>query len=490
VDLSRIPVVLESKAMSNRGDRGFDSPPQRQCQYYEDLLRPHFEGRKFILIGGPVVGFAEMIAQLRRLGAERPLVIGSTLGTGQLPAEEDASWCSPEVRAKDHMESFYRYEALLRDLPGEIRETVERYDPERKAGVLGAIVLGEVNEVAGRPRYGERPHAWAALEDKVRVDAFWEAAGVRHAPSLIVPAERGALRSAARELDRGMGTVWAGDARDGIHGGASVTFWVESDESVALASSRITGRCDRARVMPFLEGIPCSIHGIVFPDTAIAFRPVEILTLRRPGPERLLYAGTATFWDPNAADREAMREVARRAGRCLRNQVGFRGPFTVDGVMSEEGFLPTELNPRPGAGLQGLTTAIPELPFALLAIAVQAGEALDFRPEVLESLVVEAADARRGGGIRTFFPGERERTEIHGLVDDSGRYRLAKGGEASTASLVTGPSNLGGFLAFAPSGRGIARGPSVAPRAIDAFRVAEESLGVALGPLEPARSIR
>jgi hypothetical protein len=162
----------------------------------------------------------------------------------------------------------------------------------------------------------------------------------------------------------------------------------------------------------------------------------------------------------------------------------------VDGVMSEEGFLPTELNPRPGAGLQGLTAAIPELPFALLAIAVQAGEGLDFRPEDLESLVVEAADARRGGGIRTFFPGERERTEIHGLVDDSGRYRLAKGGEATTASLVTGPSNLGGFITFAPSGQEIARGPSVAPRAIDAFRVAEESLGVALGPLEPARSIR
>jgi hypothetical protein len=323
-----------------------------------------------------------------------------------------------------------------------------------------------------------------------RIDGFWEAAGVRHASSVIVAAEPNALRAAAHKLDRGIGTVWAGDARDGIHGGASLTFWVESGEAAELAAARITRLCDRARVMPFLEGIPCSIHGIVFPETVTAFRPVELVTLRRPGPDRFRYAGTATFWDPTDEDREEMRAIARRVGECLRNRVAFRGLFTVDGIMSEEGFLPTELNPRPGAGLQGMTTAIPELPFALLAIAAQAGLTLDFRPELLESLVVEAADAQRGGGIRTFFPGDRERTEIHGLVEDSGRYRLAKGDEASSASLVTGPSHQGGFLAFTPDRDRVARGPSVAPRAIDAFRVADESLGVALGPLEPARSVR
>jgi hypothetical protein len=459
-------------------------------EYYQDLLRPHFEGRKFLLIGGPVVGFGDMIHQLRSLGAERPLIIGSTLGTGEPPAEEDALWFSLDVRGKDVMDAFYRYEALLRDLPPEAHEQVERYDPERSARVLGAIVLGEVPEVAGRPRYGGREASWAALEDKVRIDACWDAAGVRRAPSAIVAAEPDALRAASRELDRGHGTVWAGDARDGIHGGASVTFWVESEESAQLAEDRIARRCDRARVMPFYEGIPCSIHGIVFPEAIAVFRPVELLTLRRPGPDRLLYAGTATYWDPSDADREAMREVARRVGAFLRTHVGFRGLFTVDGVMSEEGFLPTELNPRAGAGLRGLTMATPELPFAPLTMAVQAGETLDFRPERLESLVVEAADAKRGGGCWTSFPGERSQTEIHGLVEESGRYRLAEKDEAGSAALVTGPSNHGGFLAFAPDGDRISRGPSVAPRVIDAFRVADQSLGVPLGPLEPARPVR
>ena len=53
--------------------------------------------------------------------------------------------------------------------------------------------------------------------------------------------------------------------------------------------------------MPFLEGIPCSIHGVVFPDGVATFRPVEMVTLRRPGSNRLHYAGAATFWDPPAA---------------------------------------------------------------------------------------------------------------------------------------------------------------------------------------------
>ena len=49
--------------------------------------------------------------------------------------------------------------------------------------------------------------------------------------------------------------------------------------------------------------------------------------------------------------REQMRAIARRAGERLRAEVDYRGAFTVDGVLTGDGFLPTELNPRNGAGL-------------------------------------------------------------------------------------------------------------------------------------------
>ena len=32
-------------------------------------------------------------------------------------------------------------------------------------------------------------------------------------------------------------------------------------------------RCDRVRVMPFLDGVPCSIHGLVLPDGTAAVPP-------------------------------------------------------------------------------------------------------------------------------------------------------------------------------------------------------------------------
>ena len=69
-------------------------------------------------------------------------------------------------------------------------------------------------------------------------------------------------------------------------------------------------RADRVRIMPFLEGIPCSIHGIVFETQVIAVRPVEMLTLRRPDVGILEYVGTATFYDPPDDIRRAMRSVA------------------------------------------------------------------------------------------------------------------------------------------------------------------------------------
>ena len=149
--------------------------------------------------------------------------------------------------------------------------------------------------------------------------------------------------------------------------------------------------------MPFVEGVPCSIHGLVFPEGVAVFRPVELITLRRCVDGQFVYAGTATFWDPEPEARERMRVLARRVGRCLRDRVGFGGAFTLDGVLAGTEFVPTELNARMGAGFQHLMDALPELPLGPLALAAQHGERLDYRPGALEALVLEAADARRSG---------------------------------------------------------------------------------------------
>ena len=283
--------------------------------------------------------------------------------------------------------------------------------------------------------------------------------------------------------------MWAGDARDGIHGGGHLVRRVLQEADVSTALTFFGSRCDRVRIMPFLEGIPCSIHGIVFSDYVIALRPVELVTLRPREDMAFLYAGTATYWDPSEPDREYMRATARRVGAAFRTVVGL-GTFTVDGVMTSDGFLPTELNPRFGAGLNVMARSIQDLPLGLLIQALQEGEPLAYRPRDLEALLLEQADSHRSGGGWTVIKPAQQRTEEHPLAWTDGSYRLARPDEPGSGSLLIGPSNVGGLMRFTPDPAQMPTGPSIAPRVVAAFGLADREFGTGLGPLAPARDVR
>jgi hypothetical protein len=341
----------------------------------------------------------------------------------------------------------------------------------------------------GRRAYGTRPRSWEALEDKVVIDEVFDAACVPRAPSEVVAADAGALAVAHGKLDRGLGTAMAGDAREGWWGGAEYLRWVRSDDELAVAASFLADHCDRVRVMPFLEGIPCSVHGMVFDDTQIVFRPVEMLTLRHVDAARLHYAGLATYWDPPTDDREYMRDAARRLGVHLRDRVDYRGVFTLDGIMSTDGFFPTEVNARIGAGLQPQIVASGvNIPF--LSRMVREREPVDMRPGDLEALVCERADARRGGATYTVFGRTQDQTEQHPVLETDEGFRPAGDGEAPDGLFVLGPSSVGGFLSYRPDPSRVGRGPSFAPIAARAFAYADGRFGTGIGPLEPARSVR
>lgn len=456
---------------------------------YRSLAQSVFAGRRFLLIGGPVVGLAALARQLRALGAERPFLLGSGIGTGPLPEPELAEWRALDVAGADMMSAMWEYERRLGALPADLSQAIEAWDPGRRALALGAIVLGDVPAVAGRPRWGARPRAWAELEDKTLVHELFDAAGVRRGPLAVVRADEAALRAAARELDRGAGTVWAGDANPGIHGGASHLRRVADDAGAREAAKFFSGRCARVRVMPFLEGVPCSIHGLVLERGVAVFRPMEMLTLRRPHDTRFVYAGSASYWDPAPSDRAELRAIAARVGRALAQRVRFRGAFALDGVLAAEGFVPTELNPRVGGALQHLFEASRGIPLLALALAAQAGEPLDLDPAELETEVLEFADAHRSGGPRLVVAARWSETRTWTLVDDAARgWRPALEGEAADAVLSAGPNDAGGFVFFAPVRPRV--GPSYAPEAVRALAAVDALAGAGIGPLEAARPAR
>ncbi|MFO0609291.1 MAG: hypothetical protein U0324_39365 [Polyangiales bacterium] len=473
---------------------------------FRDALRAVIQGRPWVVAVDVLAGATRTVDELLALGASRVMAVGAYRGMGPLPDPARVPTVLLDLPPADMMAAIRAADDALSDLPAEVRAAVDRFDPAREARVVGTL-FSSGRPVADRPVWGARPAAWQRLEDKTVVDALWDEAGVDRAPSAVVPATHDALAAAAEALDRGGGTVWAADNKHGFHGGAKGLRWVRDPRGAEgeAAARFLEGCADRARVMPFVEGVPCSIHGWVFDapfaddgatTRTAAFRPCEMVVMRAPSEGRFVYAQAATFWDPPPADRAAMRALARRVGDHLHATVGYRGVFTVDGVMGAGGFVPTELNPRFGAALMVLGRALPDLPLYLLHLATAAGEHLDLDPLALERLVVQSADANRQGGCARVIETRVGADRTGRLYETAGGYEVldagadAPRGWAAVGAVRAGPHATGGFVDVRFDAAHAPAGPPVAPRAVAALRAIERSWGLAMGEMEAAVDVR
>lgn len=450
-----------------------------------EVLRRIYGDRRWILATDVLATSTAQVTDLRTVGVDDVFVVAGSRGTGSVPT--DVGSVVLGLSATDLMEAIRAFDDALGDLPATVGAAIDDFDPQRRAAVI-APAFTQRSTAAGRRVWGARWDTWRALEDKTVVDEIWRAAGVPQVPSVLVPAtDDAALRDAAVAVDAGRGTVWVADNRRGWHGGATGLRWIRTDAQAADAAAFMAERADRVRVMPFLDGIPCSIHGMVLPDGTVAFRPCEMVVLRRPGRSDLCYAGMASTWDPPAADREAMVGHARRVGEHLRRAVGYRGAFGIDGVMTADGFRPTELNPRFAAALH-LLAAAADVPLELVHLAVAEGVDADWCGPELARMVVAAADdsrAVRCHVVTGMALGERE----IGLRHADGRLVQA-GALPADVTLVCGASPAGGFLRVVPAPDAVPPGTSVAALAARALTWADAHLGLGLGPLEPAPDVR
>lgn len=431
---------------------------------HQAVLEPIVGGRRVLCVCGPIQSKTAVAAALHRLSVAEVLVIGSR-GTGPRP---DADCVVVDLAAADPVDEFRQWERIALDPPAEVADAVARFDPD----LVLTNGFESVTTFAGRPVYGARRPAWTALEDKVTVDALWDEARVDRAPVVVTAVRGDAAWQAHQRLHRGAGTVWAGDARDGWHGGGELVRRVRSRAEAEAVQRQFGQRCDLLRVMPFLEGLPCSIHGFVTRDGVAALRPVEMVVLRTADGFR--YCGTATSWDPTPEDRDAMRRAARRVGEVLRQRCDYRGFFTIDGVMTGDGFRPTELNPRLGAGLRYVADAVPDLPLPLLQFAEVEGD-VSLGVDELESTILPAAEEVRNRSSHTFLHG-RTVTEEETLVDGD-------------VTIVLGPGTLGAFLR-ASTTRTPPAGRPFAPTAARALALADAHWQLGLGELTPAPLVR
>ena len=207
-------------------------------------------------------------------------------------------------------------------------------------------------------------------------------------------------------------------------------------------------RCDRVRVMPFLDGVPCSIHALVLPDGTAVFRPVEISILRDETARTFQYGGLSTYWDAPAPDREAMREAARCVGEHLREAYGYRGAFGIDGVLTADGFRPTELNTRASAGFTQVTQLDRKL-FALLQDVLVLGEDPGVRVADVEALL-PLIDADPGGRPVAFVKDVVVGDVTEALTWDGERFDIAPRGRETDDVLVMADTPSGLFAKVQP----------------------------------------
>lgn len=443
-------------------------------------LRSVFAGRRLVLAGASAAAWTEHIAVLRAVGVSEILVVANARGAGRLPDVTTVVVEAP--RGLSMMEQIRADERFLADPPADVRAALEEFDPDGTALVLGTF-LNTNSHLVGRPFVSHRRAEWVALEDKVVIDAFWDRAGIERQPSVVVPLTEAA--NVAGTVDQGAGTVWAADARDGFHGGASQTYWVADAASRRVALDGLTPVCDRVRVMPFIDGIACSIHGIVLPDGVAVLRPVEMVTLRRG--HEFAYAGCATYWDPPIEIREQMRSIARLAGGCLVEEVDFHGTFTVDGVAAPDGFWPTELNPRFGAGIHTIARAS-GLPILLINELVAGGHEIGRSAGMIEEELTSSADAHRGGG--TWMAGLSHNAEpgIRQIAVDAGTWAWSDGttGATTVGTVTIGASSV--RCVWDPAAVPI--GPSTADLACQFWRFVDREYRTDLGPLTPPPDLR
>mmetsp|Transcript_8280 Transcript_8280/g.29076 ORF Transcript_8280/g.29076 Transcript_8280/m.29076 type:complete len:301 (-) Transcript_8280:194-1096(-) len=198
------------------------------------------------------------------------------------------------------------------------------------------------------------PIKWCTLEHKCKVSELWRQCS--QVPDFVVPDE--SIMSVTKIDDvidtcnkmnrmHNQGIVMAADDECSLIGGASLVFYCTCFEQVKRVLSKLTAKNIKAvRLMPFYPGTPVELTGMVVQGSVIAAPPEESVCLRSLHSEQLLCFGPSSVWKPAKHVAERLAALTRAIGQELKS-IGYLGCYNLNGIWTELGFVPTEVNPRP-----------------------------------------------------------------------------------------------------------------------------------------------
>lgn len=356
-----------------------------------------------------------------------------------------------------------------------LSRTVDRFDPAGQAVLL-------VTDPLDPPALGHRRHlggkhpSWAMFEYKSVVDTLWDAIGLPRAESLVFDQPGTLLRpSGLGAADIVLAAQRRGDEPSA--GGGDVRL-LTGGASIPVGPMSLP---QRIRAMPALAGLPCRVHGLVLPETTAAFPPLELLVPHRPDDGTFLCAGA---WPLPASEQHELVELTRRLGEALRRRLAYRGGFSVDGILTAEGFRATDLNTRVTSAFDNAA------PAARVPVHASALLARDDRTGVDAPALAQLA--------RDTFNGAHElilRTPVVSDVDPAevpvrwtGTAITACTAVQSHGTIETAEGARGTVLTVRLHRERLPPGLTLQAAAVAAFGGADRLLGTQLGPLrQPER---
>ena len=329
-----------------------------------DVLRRRVDGEMVVVFCSQQADVPHWQRLLRAANARASLVLafdGPSL-TGLLPSGARRS-------AAQLVTDRHRLLAsIVEDSP--LARLVDDFDPAQQAILLVTDPLDPA--IAGRRAFlGAKHPSWAIFEHKSAVDTLWDVIGVERPESIIFD-QPGALLYLDALGPADVVVSWQQRGAAPSAGGDGVR---------TLARGRGQDIGGRLRAMPRLAGTPCRLHGVVGVDATAAFSVLELLVPHRVAEGTFLCAGTCQLPEGQQSD---LVDLTRRLGDRLRERLAYRGGFSVDGILTREGFRPTDLNTR-------ITSAVESLPPAV-RVATHAS-ALLARAE-LTRLPIQALEAQ------------------------------------------------------------------------------------------------
>ncbi|WP_433724575.1 hypothetical protein ACQP2Y_03640 [Actinoplanes sp. CA-051413] len=213
---------------------------------------------------------------------------------------------------------------------------VSTFDPAEQAVLIVTDPL-DPQVLGRRAQLGAKHPSWALAEHKSVVDTLWDAMGVERAESVVLD-QPGTLIDHAAMAALTVSS-WQRRGTTPTAGGDGVSTCFRPGQKGHF----------RVRIMPRLAGMPCRLHGLISSDSTVAFTPLELLVVHQVSSGSYLPLGACPVDEPERAELIAM---TRHLGSGLRQQLAYRGGFSVDGILTSGGFRPTDFNGRVTSALE------------------------------------------------------------------------------------------------------------------------------------------